>query len=267
MKSNTRCFLMVAFLLIALSMSLALNGFLFNQGRQYYLELNETRLSPLGLNYYPTTPGQQRPANPRRQTVVFFGDSRAANWPSPDLERFEFVNRGVGSQTSAQVVQRFDYHVRPLQPQVVIVQVGINDLKTLPLFPERKALIVANCRKNILEIVERAVDLGATVILTTVFPVGQVPIERRLFWSEDVALAVEAVNGYIDSLAGENVVIFDAYSILADDSGMIRPEYSKDLLHLNAAGYEALNGELLSVLRGLDSRKQAKSKYNPVTKQ
>jgi len=245
MKSNIRCFLMIAFLLAVLAISLALNGFLFNRGRQYYLELNETRLDPLGLNYYPT-------ANPRRQTVIFFGDSRAANWPSPDLEPFEFVNRGVGSQTSAQVVQRFDYHVRPLQPQVVVVQVGINDLKTLPLFPERKALIVANCRKNIQEIVERSVDLGATVILTTVFPVGEVPIERRLFWSEDVALAIEEVNGYIDSLAGENVVIFDAFSILADDSGRVRPEYGKDLLHLNAAGYEALNGELLSVLRGWD---------------
>jgi len=247
MKSNIRCFLMVAFLLAVLAISLALNGFLFNRGRQYYLELNETRLDPLGLNYYPT-------ANPRRQTVVFFGDSRAASWPSPDLECFEFVNRGIGSQTSAQVVQRFDYHVRPLQPQVVVVQVGINDLKTLPLFPERKALIVANCRKNIQKVVERAGDLGATVILTTVFPVGQVPIERRLFWSEDVALAIEEVNGYIVSLAGENVVIFDAFSVLADDSGMVRPEYSKDLLHLNAAGYEALNGELLSVLRGLGGR-------------
>jgi lysophospholipase L1-like esterase len=45
---------------------------------------------------------------------------------------FSFVNRGINTQTSAQVLGRFDKHVVPLHPNIVIVQVGINDLKTIP---------------------------------------------------------------------------------------------------------------------------------------
>lgn len=40
-----------------------------------------------------------------------------------------------GAQTSAQVVWRFAEHIAPLQPDKIILQVGINDLKTIPLFP------------------------------------------------------------------------------------------------------------------------------------
>jgi lysophospholipase L1-like esterase len=184
--------------------------------------------------------------------VVFFGDSRAQSWPAPDLGPYTFVNRGIGNQTSAQVAQRFKDHVEPLRPQIIVVQVGINDLKAIPLFPERKETIVANCQENIGQIVADAARLGATTILTTILPVGRVPVERRLFWSDDVALAVDEVNGYIRSLEGEDVIILDAFAVVADERGVAQSEYSSDLLHLNAAGYEALNKELVGMLAALE---------------
>lgn len=84
----------------------------------------------------------------------------------------------------------------PLQPDIVILQVGINDLKTLPLFPERQEEIIANCKTNIQQIVDKSLQADASVILTTIFPLGQLPIERRLFWSEEVALAIDDVNQF-----------------------------------------------------------------------
>jgi lysophospholipase L1-like esterase len=245
-----RCSLLIAGLfLILLLASLFLNYYLFRQGRHYYLQLNETRLDPLGLSYYHTGPVAQDPANPGRMRVVFFGDSRAASWPAPPgLDQFEFINRGIGSQTSEQVVLRFDHHVAPLRPQILVVQVGINDLKTIPLFPGRREAIVACCQENVRQIVRRATDLGATVILTTIFPLAEVPLERRLFWSDEVALAIDELNGYVHALAGENVVVLDAFAILADDKGLVQTAYSRDLLHLNATGYEALNVVLARVL-------------------
>ena len=254
MESHRRLPLAAGLLLVISLASIALNYLLFQRGRQYYLQLNETRLDPLGLSYYDPVPDGQRLASADLPRVVFFGDSRAASWPPPDLGQFEFVNRGIGAQTSAQAVLRFDDHVQPLCPQVVVVQVGINDLKTIPLFPERKESIVANCEENIQGIVARSTDLGAVVVLTTIFPAGRVPPERRPFWSEDVALAIDEVNAYIRSLGGGQVVVFDAYSILADDSGSTDPAYSRDLLHLNRSGYERLNAELLPVLASLDLR-------------
>ncbi len=235
--------------------SLGMNYYLYNQGAEYYRELNATRLDPLGLSAYPLEP---EPNNSTGQTrVVFFGDSRAASWPAPSsLDRFEFINRGIGAQTSAQVLQRFEYHVAPLRPHILLLQVGINDLKTLPLFPEQQAALIENCKTNIQQIVTQSTALNATVILTTIFPTGNVPIERRPFWSDEISLAVDEVNAYIQSLAADKVIVFDSYSILADAEGDIRPEYAVDTLHINSVGYDALNQELITILDMLQTNSQ-----------
>jgi lysophospholipase L1-like esterase len=234
-------------LLVLLAGSIGLNVFLFNRGAAYYRQLNETRLDPMNLSYYPTNlPRYTLSGLP---LVVFYGDSRAADWPTPDnLEAYEFVNRGIGAQTSAQVLHRFDLHVRSLRPQFMVLQVGINDLKTLPLFPERRDVILYNCQDNIRRIVHEAHQMGAKVILTTVFPVGDVPLERQFFWSEDVAWGIRHVNNYIYTLQSESVIVLDAYDLLAGDDGLLKPEYRADLLHMNAAGYAVLNDALTEIL-------------------
>jgi len=75
-----------------------------------------------------------------------------------------------------------------------------------------------------------------------------VPVERSFFWSADVALAVDEVNDHIASLASDQILIFDAYALLAGENGLTRPEYSQDELHINQAGYTVLNAALLEVL-------------------
>lgn len=237
----------VSSLTVLLLGSIALNCFLFERGKQYYLQLNQTRLDPLGLTAF----NQRNPTHPELSTAVFFGDSRAADWSAPDLNHFEFINRGIDSQTSEQAVQRFRHHVKPLEPQVVVIQVGINDLKTIPLFPDRKAAIISKCKENIRRLVSWSADSGALVIATPIFPIDKVSLERRLFWSADVGLAIDEVNTFIYSLRGENVLVFDAFSLLAGDDGAIRPEYSRDLLHVNTAGYERLNAGLAAILDNL----------------
>lgn len=240
---------LVVGLLVVTAVSIALNIIIYQQARKYYLQLNGTRLEPIGLGYYPTA---EEGAALNSDIVVFFGDSRAFEWPDPpDLDGFTFVNRGIGAQTSAQVAARFDAHVAPLQPQIVILQVCINDLKTVPLFPQNKAAIIAHCKANIEQIVDKSVALGADVILTTIFPLGKLPIERRPFWSGDVAAAITEVNAFIESLAGPHVVIMDTAVVLADENGIVQEAFSRDFLHLNETGYEALNEALVQQLTQL----------------
>lgn len=255
MKSN-RILVIIIGLLLALTLSMFLNFFLFNQGQQYYHQLNLTRLDPLGLSVYP--PQNDESTNSEKLRVVLFGDSRAYQWPEPaSLEPFEFINRGIGAQTSTQVVERFDEHVVPLRPDIVLIQMGINDLKTLPLFPHLKSWIISNCKDNIKRSVQEARSQGATVIVTTIFPLGKLPLERSLFWSDDVGQAIEEVNQYIYSLEAERVIIFDTREVLADDKGLVQEEYSWDFLHLNEIGYEALNKKLVNILEELGHTKAA----------
>ena len=138
---------------LTLMVSLTCNIFLFVKGRYYYLKLNSTNLDPLGLGAFSTEPPASNIPTASTATVVFFGDSRAQMWSVPaNLKGFSFINRGIDTQTSTQVLGRFDQHIVPLNPDIIIIQVGINDLKTIPLFPQEKAAIINNCKANIKQI-------------------------------------------------------------------------------------------------------------------
>lgn len=132
-------------LLILLLISVLGNvGLLWFAQRQYQ-DTNTMCLDPLQLSLYADpvpgkTAGQQR--------VVFFGDSRALSWSAPEMANVEFINRGIGNQTSKQIRLRFAQHVQPLQADVVILQLCVNDLKAIALFPQRRDAIVAQCQRN-----------------------------------------------------------------------------------------------------------------------
>ena len=49
--------LIVLLLVLLLAASLALNGYLFRLARMYYLQLNETRLDPVGVPFTPPVAG------------------------------------------------------------------------------------------------------------------------------------------------------------------------------------------------------------------
>ena len=248
MKS-TRMPIVVIVLVVALMISLGLNYFVFRQGQQYYRQLNQVRLDPLGLRAYPR---QAEAVQPNKIRIVFYGDSRAFQWPEPPrLKGFEFINRGVGAQTSTQVVGRYDEHVRPLKADILLIQMCINDLKTIPLFPESREWIVAQCQENIRWTVQQARSQGTTVILTTIFPLGKLPPERSLFWSDDVGEAIEEVNRFIHSLEEAQVIVLDTGEVLAGQNGLVQAAYSQDLLHLNETGYQALNQRLVDLLEPL----------------
>jgi lysophospholipase L1-like esterase len=233
-----------------LGSSIFINFLLYSRAKQYYFELNQTRLDPLGLDYYAQN--LQQVANPTKARVVLFGDSRAASWLSPEIDGYEFINRGIPSQTSIQTIERFSAHVRPLKPNIVVIQVGVNDLKTIALFPERKQEIIANCQANIKRLVGETRSLGAIAIVTTIFPVGEVPLERKPFWSDDIAVAVKQVNTYIATLADDKTTVFDTFSLLANDRGMMLDKYRSDELHLNPQGYAVLDRELVKQIGKLD---------------
>lgn len=236
----------VAFIILCtlFLISIVTNIVIYKRAEQYYLQLNASHLDPLGLSVFTDTP-----ANVQPPLIVFFGDSRAAEWSLPDqIQNVTFVNRGIGNQTTAQVLGRFHAHVAPLHPQMIILQVGINDLKTLPLFPDQAQAIIHNCKANIQQIVDLSRATGARVIVTTIFPLGKLPLERRPFWSNDVDLALDDVNAFIKTLVSDQVIIFETDKVLANSDGRVYTQYSRDFLHLNPAGYAVLNEAIEELL-------------------
>ena len=229
---------------VLLLISITVNIALYKRAEGYFLQLNASHLDPLGLSAFTESPvAAQSPL------ILFFGDSRAAQWPAPEqVKNASFVNRGIGNQTTAQLLGRFQAHVTPLHPQIIVIQAGINDLKTIPLFPDQKEIILNNCKDNLKQIIDLSLATGARVIITTIFPLGKLPIERRPFWSDDVEIAINDVNAFIETLASDRVTIFDTGRVLANSDGIVSPLYSQDFLHLNNTGYAALNAAISELL-------------------
>jgi lysophospholipase L1-like esterase len=240
--------LMTFAMAVCLAGSIALNLRLYHYAKRYYSLGNLNNIDPLGSWYYPASVSEPPPVPSSRPRVLFYGDSRSVEWTPPDVAGVEFSNRGISGQTSTQVLMRFDIHAGPMSPSLAILQVGINDLKAIPLFPDRRDAIVRNCREGIAALVGRFRDLGADVIVTTIFPHGGIPIERRPFWSSSISEAIEEVNASIRGLATDGVRLLDAYAIL-EDRGRVRRELARDALHLNGRGYESLNRELAPMIR------------------
>ncbi|PZO38327.1 MAG: lysophospholipase [Pseudanabaena frigida] len=246
-----RMYFAISILVILLCGSLGLNIWLYNISYRQYIKTESLRFDPYELNNYPESPDIFK-KDRLKSLVVFFGDSRAAAWPEIADISYDFANRGINGQTTNQVLQRLPAHVATLSPKVVVIQVGVNDLKNIVIFPDRAQSIVANCKQNIQQIVEKLTqELQTTVVITTIFPAGELSLLRRLYWTTEIDRSIIEVNQFIKSLKSDRIIILDAATILADERGVTRSEYSQDHLHLNAIGYTKLNNELEQILKSL----------------
>ncbi len=178
--------------------------------------------------------------------IVMFGDSRAAAWPAP--AGFSITNRGVPGHTSTQSLLRYRMHVSSLQPALVIIQVGVNDLVTLPLLANDAESIVQTTIANLRAMVDLARADGSRVILTTIFPLGPDLFARLDPGTGQIQTAIEQVNTAIRAMSAPDVIIFDSAAILADASGYVAEAYRADLLHINPKGYQVLNEALWMLL-------------------
>ncbi len=234
--------------LVGLLMGAAVAWNQFQRGVRGWRAFEWMRLDPLGLHAFPGTDPAPAPDDARPR-LVLFGDSRAAQWPAATLaHQAQVINRGIGGQTTAQILGRFDRHVVPLQPDILVIQAGVNDLKTLPWFPEERDTIVARCRTNLETLVAEARAAGIPhIIITTIFPRGAPAAGRQWVAGPEVDAAIAEVNDALRALAGNGVAVLDAARLLAGPDGRVRPEYRRDLLHLNPTGYFVISEELLSI--------------------
>ncbi len=221
----------------------------------YYRLLYMTKLDPLGLDSI-----QRRlhsfPHQNSSRNITFIGDSRARSWPTPSsLNSYSFLNLGVSGHTTSQVLLLFSHLLQsPFKPNIVVIQVGINDLKTLPLFPTKRQSILDLCQTNIHNLVSLSRKSGALVVVTTIMPVGHIPLFRRPLWSQDIYSAIDDCNQSIRSLKSDGVFILETSSILTGPNGRVLPNYQLNFLHINDLGYRALNTELIPLLHLLTSK-------------
>ena len=162
------------------------------------------------------------------------GDSITEGWAreafikdSPDR-----IGRGISGQTSPQMLVRFRSDVIALRPAVVHIMAGTNDVAQ-NTGPETPAEIEGYIRS----MVELALANRIKVVLASI------PPAKEFYWHRGLepARQIRALNDWLrEYAAGRGLAYIDYWSVLATTDGAMRPEYSTDGVHPNAAGYEAM---------------------------
>jgi len=179
-----------------------------------------------------------------QKRVVFLGDSITDFWSRPASGGFfpgkAYINRGVDGQTSPQMLIRFKADVIALQPKVIVILAGTNDIagNTGPTTLEQIA-------DNLSSMADLARAHGVQVVLASVLPVsdyGHRADGRNLIQTERRPPdRIVKLNSWIRRYASENGYIYlDYFSVMADQSGMLRRDLSEDGLHPNARGYAVM---------------------------
>lgn len=253
---------LLAVVLAALLGSVAANVLLYRRGMETYAELQRVRLDPThGKELEPANEALE-PAPAGQKRIVLFGDSRISMWdPPPQVQGCQVVNRGVGGETSDQILLRLDRDVLALKPDIVVLEMGINDLKTIGVFPDREREIINSFGRNADLILERLRSRKIDVVLLTVFQPAKVPLARRMLWSDATREAVADFNRRALGMHLPGVTVVDCDGAMAAGS-RVRSEYALDTLHLNPAGYAALNRLVEPVLVKL-SRERAQGTTEP----
>src|SRR4051794_3140333 len=119
------------------------------------------------LSRFRAANAKLKPPAAGEKRVVFFGDSITEMWPlATAFPGKPYVNRGIGGQTTSQLLVRFRNDVIALAPRVVVLLAGTNDIagNTGPISLE-------DIQGNVASMVELARAHGIRVVLSSVLPV------------------------------------------------------------------------------------------------
>ncbi|HET8737652.1 MAG TPA: SGNH/GDSL hydrolase family protein [Pricia sp.] len=167
--------------------------------------------------------------------VVFMGNSITIGWLNKRPEFFEgksYVNRGISGQTTPQMLVRFRQDVVALQPEVVVILAGTNDIagNTGPSTLE----MIADNIKSMADIAEAN---GINVILSSTLPAYDYPWKPGL----DPASKIVELNQMIKAYAEDKGHIYlDYFSAMADDRNGLPKKYAEDGVHPTVEGYKVM---------------------------
>ena len=197
-----------------------------------------------GLGRYAAANAALAGNRPGQRRVVFFGDSITDNWSKAGYGGFfpgkPYVNRGIGGQTTSQMLLRFRPDVIELRPDVVVILAGTNDIAG-----NAGPVSLDTVQDNLASMAELAKVHGIRVVLASLLPVsddkkdaqGQ-PVTRT---RDRPPATIRALNEWLARYARENGHVYlDYFAATADAAGLLRGDLNDDGLHPSAAGYAVM---------------------------
>jgi lysophospholipase L1-like esterase len=186
--------------------------------------------------------------------VVFLGDSITENWEPADPTFFtiDTIDRGIGGQTTSQLLLRVYADVVALRPRIVHIMAGTNDVagNTGPVSDDT---IVDNIRAMI--------DIAQ--VNHTEVVLASIPPSSVFFWNPAVkpAARIRALNLRLRDLAAERGAVWvDYYAKLASVDGGLPDALANDGVHPNRAGYALMRPLAEAAVSRADRKASNRSK-------
>jgi len=197
------------------------------------------------LGYYEKRNRELGFPDENEKRIVFMGDSITEEWGNLYPEFFSgnyYINRGIGGQTTPQMLIRFKPDAIDLNPHAIIILAGTNDIAG-NTGPSTVKMIT----DNIFSMAELAIAYEIKVVLSSILPVYQYP------WVDDVLdppSSIDSINSKIkEYVENKGLVYLDYYSSMVDDRKGLKLDFTGDGVHPNEAGYRvmsAIAGEIIS---------------------
>lgn len=171
--------------------------------------------------------------------VIFFGDSITDGWHLDEYFPGKgYINRGIGGQTTPQMLVRFRQDVIELHPDVVVILAGTNDIagNTGPMRVE-------DVEADYASLAELARVHAIKVIYSSVLPVNNYTPRSQDFFAQRSPAKILQLNTWLKDYCGssENGCFYlDYFHAMVDDKGNLKRELAEDGLHPNDAGHKIM---------------------------
>lgn len=166
------------------------------------------------------------------QRVVFMGNSITSGWAPFFDTQFSgkpYYGRGISGQTTPQMLLRFHQDVVALEPSVVVILAGTNDIAGNS-GPSSLEMI----KDNIEAMTELAQSHGLRVVICSVLPVADYPWKKGL----EPGPKIVALNAMLRALAASHGAEYaDFHGAMVDGQLGLPASLAADGVHPNEKGY------------------------------
>ena len=176
--------------------------------------------------------------------VVFMGNSITELWAAYHPSFFSehnYCGRGIGGQTSAQMLMRFTADVINLHPKAVVIMAGTNDVAHNPYWVEPEMVV-----DNVVAMCILARANGIVPIISSVPPCA------AFRWNPEIknaAQTIVSINKQLRAYAEANGIVYVDYHIsLADVHGGFTKKLSEDGCHPDPNTYYILEKLVLQAI-------------------
>ncbi|MBT8284238.1 MAG: acylhydrolase [Flavobacteriaceae bacterium] len=167
--------------------------------------------------------------------IVFFGNSITIGWlhTQPSFFRDKpYINRGIGGQTTPQMLVRFRQDVIDLKPRVVLILAGTNDIagNTGPMTLDETLA-------NLKSMTELAQSNNIAVILCSVLPASDYSWRPGLRPDIKIPKLNAMIKEYADK---QGAIYLDYFSAMVNGKQGLDPDLANDGVHPTKKGYEIM---------------------------